>query len=158
MELSVRPLRPDDRRLVARLFARLSERSRLDRFFVAKPRLSEQELDVLSGVDGREHEALVALEPSGEPAAIARWVRDRQEPRVAEFAIAVADEWQGRRVGTELAAAVRETACAVGVDRFRATMRTGNGRARSLFRRLGDVVSSRLEGSTVEVEVDLRCE
>ena len=155
--LGVRPVRPRDRALVARFFGSLGERSRLDRFFTPKPHFTERDLDFLSGADGDRHEALVAVDETGEAAAIARFVRDGDGAASAEFAIAVADPWQGRRVGTELAQELAGRACDLGVRRLHATMSTGNGRVRRLFGRLGRVTSSRLDGPTVDVTVELDC-
>ncbi|MGH2982501.1 MAG: hypothetical protein ACRDKV_10730, partial [Solirubrobacterales bacterium] len=43
MELLLRPVRPDDKRLLAQAFDRLSPESRYRRFFAPLPRLSAQD-------------------------------------------------------------------------------------------------------------------
>jgi GNAT superfamily N-acetyltransferase len=97
----VRPIAPDDRAALAAGFARLSPESRFRRFLSPKKQLTEDDLDVLTRVDHHDHEALVALEAdTGEGIGVARFVRtgpDRAEP-----AVVVADDWQGRGVGTLL--------------------------------------------------------
>jgi GNAT superfamily N-acetyltransferase len=63
--------------------------------------LSARQLAYLTEVDHRDHEALVAIEPSSRDGlGVARYVRSRENPREAEFAVAVADDWQRRGLGT----------------------------------------------------------
>ena len=104
----------------------LSPLSRYRRFLAPKPRLSPSELRYLTEVDGRDHVALVAVAPRTPPTAwsgVGRFVRLAEAPDTAEFAIVVADDWQGRGLGRalaeRLAAAARRAACA------------GSGRSRS---------------------------
>jgi hypothetical protein len=59
----IRPIEPDDRAALAEGFERLSAESRYRRFFAPMPRLRERDLDYLTRVDHRDHEALVAVEP-----------------------------------------------------------------------------------------------
>jgi GNAT superfamily N-acetyltransferase len=57
----------------------------------------------LTEVDHHDHEAIVALdEESGEGIGVARYVRTRERPEVAEVAVTVVDDWQGRGLGTRL--------------------------------------------------------
>src|SRR5581483_8378240 len=93
-------LTPSDAPVLAEGFARLSAESRRLRFLTAKPTLSPSELRYLTEVDGHDHEALGAVDPvSHRGVAVARFVRDDQEPTRAEAAITVADDWQRRGVG-----------------------------------------------------------
>jgi RimJ/RimL family protein N-acetyltransferase len=154
--LVVRPLEPEDRWAVLAVFAGLGDRSRRRRFGGAKPRLSASDLDRLTAVDHRDHEALLALEEgSGRPVAVARFVRDQEQPGTAEVAFAVADEWHGRRLGTLLAALLAGRACRLEVTRFRAHVVAGNLHALALVKRLGRVVRYGFEGPAVEIEVEL---
>lgn len=84
----------------------MSPESRYRRFLAARDRLSEAELDYLTRVDHHDHEALVALVlETQEGVGLARFVRLPEDPEDAEVAIAVADAWQRRGVGTARAAA-----------------------------------------------------
>ena len=154
----LRSLRPQERVGVRNVFGRLSERSRLQRFFAPKPHLTERDLEQLTDVDGERRAAVVAVAPVDEHAAtvgIARFVRDSADPDEAEVAFAVADEWQGRGVGTALARELASRARAVGIRRLRASAFADNVRSLALVRGLGPVVDSSREGATVELVVEL---
>src|SRR4051812_16863371 len=117
----VRPIAPDDRAALAAGFARLSPESRFRRFLSPKRQLTEHDLDVLTRVDHHDHEALVALEAeTGEGIGVARFVRTR--PDRAEPAVVVADDWQGRGVGTLLLDLLAERAWEEGIRTFSATL------------------------------------
>jgi RimJ/RimL family protein N-acetyltransferase len=152
----VRPLERDDAWAVEAVFARLSDRSRRLRFAGSKPRLSAQDVELLTDVDHRDHDALVALdERTGEPVAIVRFVRDGESGGSAEVAFEVVDEWQGRTLGTVLTALLACRARLMDVQRFRASVDASNRRALDVVRRLGKVRRHGFDGGTVEVEVEL---
>jgi GNAT superfamily N-acetyltransferase len=147
----IRPIAPSDRAALAAGFARLSPESRFRRFLSPKKELSEQDLDELTQIDHHDHEALVALEAAtDEGLGVARFVRtgaDRAEP-----AVAVADDWQGRGLGTLLIDALAERAYAEGVRTFRATVLATNARAIGLLEALGETTVTRA-GTEVVVDV-----
>jgi acetyltransferase len=147
-EVLVRPIRPDDKDALVAGLGRLSERSVYQRFLSPKPRLTRSELAYLTEVDFADHYALVAvLARSPEVVvAVGRWVRDLEDPTVAEVAIVVADDLQGRGVGTRLGQALVEAAVVRGVARFRATVLPSNRAAVRLFAKISrqlDVVHGR---------------
>jgi GNAT superfamily N-acetyltransferase len=113
-EVRLRPLRRDERDLVAGFFAGLSEESRRRRFLQPTPRLSETALRRLVEVDGRRHVAMVA-EVDGECAGIARYVALPDEPDAAEVAVTVTDRFQGRGIGRLLLDALRPAAARAGI-------------------------------------------
>ena len=97
--LVIRDLVPADAHLLDAVLAGLSERSRYQRFQTPKPRLSARERTYLAGADGHDHIALVALDPTGAPLAVARAVRLQGRPDTAEIAAEVVDPWQRRGLG-----------------------------------------------------------
>lgn len=121
----------------------LSERSVYQRFLSPKPRLTSSELAYLTEVDFRDHYALVAVLARAPSVivGVGRWVRDRETPTDAEIAIVIADDLQGRGVGTTLGTALAEAAIARGVQRFTASMLPENVAAHRLFAK----ISSRME-------------
>jgi RimJ/RimL family protein N-acetyltransferase len=151
-QVLIRPITPDDRTLLSTAFAGLSDHSRYLRFQVPMPELSERQLDYLTMVDHHDHEALIALAEAGEAVGVARFVRVERE--VAECAIAVADDWQGRGLGTELLDRLVERARQEDVRRFSAVVLAENAEAIRLLERLGDAVR-RPDGPQVELEVAL---
>ena len=103
--LAIRPVEPDDRATIAEGFERLSPESRYRRFFGPMPELGERDLNYLTRVDHHDHEALVGIDAStGKAVGVARYVRTG--PEVAEPAIVVTDDWQGRGAGSRLLAAL----------------------------------------------------
>jgi len=129
--ITIRPLRNGERGVVQAVFDRLGPRSRLLRFGGAKNVLLPADLDQLSRVDASHH-VIVAL-VRDEPIGIARLVR---EGDAAEVAFAVADEWQGRGVGSVLVDRLAADARAAGIVRFTATVSEGNEPSLALLRRL----------------------
>jgi GNAT superfamily N-acetyltransferase len=103
VRVTLRPVAPDDRQRLVESFAGLSEESRYRRFFAAKTGLTESELDYLVDVDHCDHEAIVAIDRSNDALlGVARYVRWPDDPEVAEVAVTVADDWQGRGLGRAL--------------------------------------------------------
>jgi RimJ/RimL family protein N-acetyltransferase len=156
--LIVRPIRPDDKRLLARGLSELSPASVQRRFLAPKPSFTSSELRYLTEVDGHDHVALVALDPADPTrlVGVARWVRLHDDPDAAEIAIVVGDPWQGRGVGTLLAEAVAEEARVQGVRRFTATMQSDNVPAQRLMARLTDHLERHHGGGGVsELVLDL---
>jgi GNAT superfamily N-acetyltransferase len=98
--VTVRPVRPDDRDLFRSGFERMSGESRYRRFMSHKKALSERELDFFTRLDHDLHEAIGALDAStGEGAGVARMHRRPDDPSIAEAAVTVVDDWQGKGLG-----------------------------------------------------------
>lgn len=151
--VEIRPITPDDSELLRDAFADLSERSRYLRFQAPMPNLSERQLSYLSSVDHHDHEALVALDPeTGALVGVARYVR--VQDGVAEVAVTVADDWQGRGLGTELLDRLVVRAREEDVERFSALVLAENAEVMRLLDRLGDA-ERRAVGSQVELDIAL---
>jgi RimJ/RimL family protein N-acetyltransferase len=136
--VEIRPIRPDDKALLAAGMRQLSERSAYQRFLGPKHELTARELRYLTEVDHRDHVAFVAV-PAGEPdvlVGVGRWVRLEADPEVAEIAFVVADDLQHHGLGTAIGEALADAARERGVQRFVATMLPDNLAAHRLFARL----------------------
>jgi GNAT superfamily N-acetyltransferase len=155
----IRPIRPDDGERLSASHARLSPESRYRRFLSAKPELTGADVRYLVQVDGIDHIALVATQPSlpGEPiVAVARCIRIPDSPDIGEVAIVVADALQGRGVGTRLVSRLAEVAVAHGITRFRAMMLSDNIPIQRLLSGLAAGPVNRMwHGETTELELDL---
>jgi GNAT superfamily N-acetyltransferase len=155
----IRPIRPDDKRMLTDGLRRLSDDSVHRRFLTLKRSFSRAELRYLTEVDGRDHVALVAEYPE-EPVrrllAVARFVRLGDDPEAAEVAITVADSWQRRGLGSLLSERLADEARRVGIRRFTATMAADNVAAHRLMGKLTDRLEQRHAGSGVdELVLDL---
>jgi acetyltransferase len=121
VEISLRPIKPEDAPLLLEMFDSMSPRSRYYRFFSPKKTLSREMLVRLTQVDYDRHIALVALrEEEGRERllGVVRLISDPDRNR-AEFSIAVADPWQGKGIGRKLLERALDVAVDYGVKRWR---------------------------------------
>ena len=154
--VEIRPLRPDDKAGLAAGFARLSELSRYRRFMSPTARLTSGQLAYLTELDHHDHEALVAIDPASRYGlGVARYVRSRDEEREAEFAVAVADDWQRRGLGTALLRALAARAREEGITRFTGLIQAENRSIQALLQTLGPFEQRPGGGATIEVSLEV---
>jgi RimJ/RimL family protein N-acetyltransferase len=158
VEVLIRPIRPDDKGLLAAGMDHLSEQSTYQRFLAPKRRLTAAELRYLTEVDFRDHVALVAVRPEAPDVlvGVGRWIRLPHEPEVAEIAFVVADDLQRRGLGTALAEALADVARERGVRRFVATMLPHNLAAHHVFARVAQEREVTTNGTVHELSGDVR--
>jgi GNAT superfamily N-acetyltransferase len=145
-----------DRDLLLRGFERLSPESRYRRFLAPTPELTEDMARYLTEIDHHDHEAMIALDEStGEGIGVARYVRDPVRPEVAEVAVTVIDDWQGRGLGTLLLEVISARAREEGIAIFTALMLAMNEDMLDMLRRLDPVRIVHREPGTVEVELPI---
>ena len=133
--ITVRPIQPWEAHLVDEVFERMSEQSRYARFLSPVPKLTAAMRKALAAVDHDRHGAWVA-EVDGTAVGIGRWVRYAGDPERAELAFEIADEFQGRGVGTVLLRVLVAAAQRADVARLECTVAPGNERAIALSRKL----------------------
>lgn len=132
----LRLARPEDAALLDTGFAHLSEHSRYSRFFTPMRELSDDARAALVDVDETDRVAIIAL-VDDQPAGVGRYFRSELDPRSAELAVTVIDQWQGFGLGRALVGAVLDHAATTGVEILRAETLTANRSARRLFGSLG---------------------
>jgi GNAT superfamily N-acetyltransferase len=155
-QVRLRQGRPDDRELLLRAFERLSAESRYLRFLAPMPEMTESMMRYLLSIDHHDHEAIIALdEHDGEGVGVARYVRRRERPEVAELAVTVVDDWQGRGLGTALMDVIAARAREEGITAFAAMMLASNQPMMSLLEHLSEVRVVDRESGTVEIEVPI---
>jgi len=151
----IRQVQPADAPLLADGFARLSGKSRRMRFLTRKDRLSTAELRYFTDLDHRDHEALGALDQAdGRGVGVARYIRDADDPRAAEIAVTIVDDWQGRGLGAELLTRLSDRARSEGICRFTALVAEDNRAMAGLLRKMSASLTGRSLG-TVEYEITL---
>jgi acetyl coenzyme A synthetase (ADP forming)-like protein len=149
--LAIRPVRVEDAPELGRFFADLSLESRVLRFFAAVIN-ADSSIQRMVNVDYTSSYGMVAL--AGAKAQIvghAMYVQT--EPRKAELALAVADAYQGRGLGTILLGQLAEAAAAAGFDVLEAVVRPENHNMLQMLRESGFPVHARSEPGEVHAEL-----
>jgi acetyltransferase len=145
----VRPIRPEDAARELRFFNRLSDKSRFQRFMQYVRELSPRMLARFTQLDYDRELALVALWED-EFVAVGRYAPNADGVS-AEFALAVADDWQGKGLGHQLLEKLCDAARAAGYRALYGQILDANRDMLELARHLGFVEVSR--GAT-EVTVE----
>ena len=97
-EVLLRPIRPEDEPLEAEMFAGLSDQSLYFRFLGYKPQVTHEFLSRLNHIDYDREMAIIAEEKEGgrmKMVGVVRIITDAWGED-AEFAILIADNWQGQ--------------------------------------------------------------
>jgi len=136
---TVRPILPQDAPLEAALVEGLSSESRYARFLVGGGRLTDEMLAAYTQIDYVNHMALVVsvARPDGTGEDLIADVRFVVEDGVAEFAMLVADAWQGKGVGRRLFATLVRAARVSGAREVFGEVLSINRRMISLARDAG---------------------
>ena len=155
-EVELRPVGPDDKPLLEQGMAMLSPASRRLRFMSPIENLSRSQLAYLTEIDHESHLAWGVM-VAGQPVAVGRLVRLNGSPKVAEIAITVVDDWQGRGVGKLLVRVLAEIGRSVDIERVSFEALPENEGIVRLLGRFGathaygeGIVSGSLEISSIE--------
>ena len=133
----MRPIRPEDAALEKRFFDGLSEKSRYQRFLNRMAQLPPQLLARFTQLDYDRELALVALAPDGrEFIGVGRYAPNA-DGETAEFALTIADAWQGRGIGRALLERLCECARAAGYRTLYGHILHANREMLELAERLG---------------------
>jgi acetyltransferase len=136
--VTLRPVLPQDAELQQRLVQALSPASRTRRFFAPIRELPPEWLRRMTMVDHHAHVALIAETFVGREAVAvgeARYVVG--DDGVADFALVVADAWQGHGLGRRLLASLLDHARDAGVQRLVGEVLPDNTAMLALARALG---------------------
>ena len=151
--LRLRPPRRRDADALLEFFGSLSERSLYLRFH-GFPQFGPRLVEPLLEPDWEERGVLLgalAGEDGERVVGVASYVRLR-DPALAEAAFTVADDYQGRGVGTRLLEQLAARAAEVGIERFVAEVLPENRSMLGVFEGVGFQLSRKLEGGEVEVQ------
>jgi len=158
VDLFVRPIRPEDAPLLVELFESLSPKSVYMRFFSPLKHLSHSMLARFTQIDYDREIALVALPDSRlkeKMLGVARVINERNQKH-AEFSVVVADQWQGKGIGSELLKRCLAIAKQRNIETVWGSVLAENLQMLKLGKKLGFKVS-RLQGSNeYELRIDLR--
>lgn len=160
-QVVLRPIEPTDKDELRRVIRGLSDRTRYLRFHGRIGEPSSAALAYLTEVDDDRHVALVALAPTADfvrerGVGVARFVRAADDPSVAEAAVTVVDDAQGKGLGRVLLTELARAAQARRLRAFRAEVLDENAAMIDLMARAGArVVRHDVEHHVIAFEVPL---
>jgi ribosomal protein S18 acetylase RimI-like enzyme len=157
VRVRIRPIAPKDKERISQGWQYLSASTRYMRFLHPKSSLSKRELSYLTEIDYIDHFAWGAELVDDRDhlgIGIARYIRDKDDPSVAEAAITVVDDYQRMGLGRILLQALTEAAQQNGIERFRAEVSTSNELAIKSLTRLGATPGA-IEDSAMSLELQL---
>ena len=156
----LRHIRPTDAAELRRGFLALSPESRYRRFFHPVSDLSDHTLRYLTDVDGKDHVAIVAVGYAPDLKTeigygLARFVRLKDEPDVAEAAITVVDPMHNKGLGKLLSLVLADAARERGIRKFRAEVLASNAPVRQMLTDLGAEVRKESDDAvTIDIDLD----
>ncbi|UCE30293.1 MAG: GNAT family N-acetyltransferase, partial [Burkholderiales bacterium] len=140
MRLQLRPIRPEDAEMERRFVQNLSDRSRYFRFMHFMSELSPQLLARFTQIDYDREMALVAVahDADGVPriVGVSRYTPE-PDGRSAEFAVTVADDFQGLGLGTIMLSRIAPIAREAGYARLVGAVLNQNRDMRQMVEALG---------------------
>jgi acyl-CoA hydrolase/GNAT superfamily N-acetyltransferase len=138
-EILLRPIKATDERLEQELLYSLSDQSIYLRFFSATGAFPHERVQYYTTVDYDEHMAIVAiLDRDGEEQMIGvgRYVKQKDSD-MAELALLVRDDWQGKGIGALLHDYLGQIARSHKIGGFKGEVLEQNKRALHVFTKLG---------------------
>ena len=118
--IAVRPIRPEDIDLEADFVHKLSRETRYNRSLGGGIALTQERLEQLTRIDFSRDMALIAtvtIEGAETAIGVARYVR-LVDNASCEFAVTIADAWQGYGIGKRLLSMLVDSARAHGIRRI----------------------------------------
>lgn len=149
----LRPITSGDAEALERFHGALSDRTRYLRYFGPYPRMTPKDLHRTTNVDYRDRVGLV-IELGSVIIAVGRYelLGDRPGPRAAEVAFVVADEHQGRGLGSILLEHLAGAAAENDIETFVAEVLAENHTMVTVFREAGYQVQRSRDGSVLHLE------
>jgi GNAT superfamily N-acetyltransferase len=154
-DVTIRPIRAEDKALLDEAFHGLDPRSIYLRFFFHKKELSTAELRLLTEPDVAREAVLVATVPTGNAERIVGLGRYAGDRECAELEFTVEEDYQGRGIATLLLQRLIVLARANGIARFEAHVLAGNGPMLSVLRHGGLPATEREKDGVVMVTLAL---
>ena len=156
-QVMLRPAHRSDADALHGFFAALSPTSRLRRFHGAINRLPSDVLRAFTTQVAHQHVAVVALADTHDGlnrmVAEARYIVMTEAPDRAEFALTVADDWQGQGLGQALLHRLSRYAATEGLQTLHGQVLAGNEAMLGLLTGMGAQLRS--EGSEVQAVLTL---
>lgn len=155
--LRLRWIRPEDKERIAEGVKMMSNEGLYRRFFMPIKELSDKQLNYFANADQVDHIAWGVLDddcPTIPGLGIARFVRNQDEPHIAEAAVTVPDDYQGLRIGTLLLGVLHHTARVNNIKILRAYVLAENRVLINALAKFGGVCT-REEDNVVKVDLPI---
>lgn len=139
IEITIRPIQPEDFDIEKAFVQQLSPESKHRRFLAAIRELTPRAIERFTRPDYPREQALIAtIVQAGEEKEIgvARYAGDLDSAK-AEFAIVIADEWQGKGLGPRLMRELFAAATAAGMRHMEGVVLRDNRQMLQMVRDLG---------------------
>ena len=149
----LRPIRPEDRQIEKEFVQKLSDESKYFRFMSALRELNDAMLNRFTQIDYDREMALIAVvcENALETEiGVARYIVNARGTS-CEFALAVADAWQQRGVGSILLCNLIDAARARGLQTMEGMVMAGNNKMLGLMSALGFGIRSEPGNSSIKL-------
>ena len=146
--MTIRPILPQDFKLQQEFFRSLSARARYCRFMASFNELPDAVAERLAKIDYSSHLALLAEvfdDRSETMIGEGRYVIDKRDSATCEFALSIADNWQGCGIGRALLTQLEREAAACGIRRMLADTLYDNKAMLGLAIRSGYALSANPE-------------
>ena len=137
-EVTVRPIRPEDKEGLHAAVLSLSPESRYSRFMAPKRELSSKTLDAATNPNRAQEFALVAVDGKSDDFIVAgaRYASAAGSD-TCEFAITITDQWQGVGLARRLMEIIMDAAARAGYATMEGFVLATNRSMRGLAKRLG---------------------
>ncbi len=143
-EILLRPIKPTDEESMQELFYSLSDQTIYLRFFSSMGAMPHERVQYYTTIDYDTQMAIVAVVESNSDRKIigvGRYIREKDSD-LAELALLVHDDWQGKSLGTILHTYLAQIAQSRNVGGFKAEILQHNKRALRVFTKIGGKVET----------------
>ena len=150
-DITIRPIRPEDAELVQAFVRGLSEESRYFRFMSSMQELTENMLVRFTQIDYSREMALIAVTSVQDreiELGVARYAIN-PDGDTCEFALVVADSFQGKGLGQKLMGVLMEAARAKGLSAIEGEVLSNNHNMLKLMMRLGFAIKTSEDDQSV---------
>ncbi len=156
-QVLIRPVKPEDAAPIMTFFENLSPQTVYLRFFTPLKKLSNRMLLALTQIDYDREVALVAIFPpqSGERIIGTARIISTGNHKEGEFAIMLADSWQGKGIGAALLKSCLAFAKRYGLKRVYGTVLRENRQMLRLADKLGFKKTGMPHSGEVEIDIDI---
>ena len=154
--VTLRPLRPEDRDIEFAFVSGLSPETRSNRLLGGTRAITREYIESLVRIDYSRNMALAAttLLDGDALIGVARYVLEK-DGRSAEFAIVIADSWQGRGIGKRLLAKLIDIARQRSLKRLYGDILATNRPMLELVRKLGFKLERQEDPTLTRASLDL---